>query len=121
MSNGLTNKAKLKEREVKAEELTKKRKAKIKELKKAKKAGWEEKVAKLEEMIAKSEFRTDLAKKNASFKESEANFTGSTSKAAYIHPKIIADWCDRIKLPIEKVYSKSQVAQFEELMGNDEE
>lgn len=115
------NKAKLKEREVKAEELTKKRKAKIKELKKAKKAGWEEKVAKLEEMIAKSEFRTDLAKKNASFKESEANFTGSTSKAAYIHPKIIADWCDRIKLPIEKVYSKSQVAQFEELMGNDEE
>ena len=114
-------KGKLKEREAKADELTKKRKAKIKELKKAKKAGWEEKVAKLEEMIAKSEFRVDIAKKNANFKESEANYTASTSKAAYIDSKIIATWCDQIGLPIEKVYSKTQLTQFEDRINSKEE
>lgn len=109
-------KGKLKEREVKASELTKKRKAKIKELKKSKKPGYEEKIAKLEEMIAKSEFRTDLAKKNANFKEQEANFTASTSKASYIDPAIISDWCNKVDLPLEKVYSKTQMDQFNGLI-----
>lgn len=114
-------KDKLKEREVKADELTAKRKAKIKQLKKEKKAGWQDKVAKLEEMIAKSEFRVDIAKKNANFKESEANYTASTSKAAYIDSKIIATWCDAIGLPLEKVYSKTQLTQFEDRINSKEE
>lgn len=113
-------KDKLKEREAKAKELTKKRQAKIKELKKAKKEGWQEKVAKLEEMIAKSAFRTDIAEKNANFKEAEANFTASTSKASYIDPAIISDWCKKIALPLDKVYSKTQLNQFNDLITKED-
>ena len=112
-ANFAETKENLKKREQKTKELIKKRKDRIKKLKAEKKDGWKDKVAKLEEMIAKSEMRNDLAGKNAAFKEKEANFTATTSKGAYIDPTIIADWCEKIKLPLEKVYSKTQMNQFE--------
>lgn len=106
------NKNKLKDREAKAKELEAKRKARIKELEK--KGGKEEAIAKIQDQIAKSKSRVKLAKMNESFKEENQNFVSTTSKSAYICPRIIKSFCDRVSLPIEKVYTKTQVDQFSE-------
>lgn len=107
------NASKDKEKEKKAKQLEKKRKDLIAKYKKEKKTGWEEKVAKTQAMIDKANQRKEIKGLKDEFKEANQNFTASTSKGAYIDPTIIADWCNKIKLPLEKVYSKGQMTQFE--------
>lgn len=103
--------AKLKDKEVKAKELETKRKARLKVLIEK---GKTEEAKKLRETMAKSKESLKMAKMNASFKEGNADFTGSTSKAAYIDPKIVSNWCEKVGLDISKVYTKTQLEQFSE-------
>ena len=105
----------LKEREAKVEETIAKREAKIKALKAAKKEGWKDKVKKLQEQNENTRQKYDIAKMNLSQKEKTQNFTASTSKGAYIDPAIVSNWCRKIDMPLEKIYSKTQMEQFEKL------
>lgn len=103
-------KNKLQERESKTLELIAVRKQKIKELKEKKAP--KEKIEKLKSMNEKAEERLQVAKLNLTQKESNAAFTGSTSKSAYIDPVIVKEWCEEYDMPIEKIYSKSQLKNF---------
>lgn len=105
----------LKEREAKVEETIAKREAKIKALKAAKKEGWKDKVKKLQEQNENTKQKYDIAKMNLSQKEKTQNFTASTSKGAYIDPAIVSKWCRKIDMPLERIYSKTQIEQFEKL------
>lgn len=106
----------LKEREAKVKELKEKRLERIETLKGKK--GTREKIAKLKEQIKKSDERITQAKRNLKFKKENGDITGATSKASYIDPSIVAEWCSKVNLPIEKVYSKSQMKQFSQFFEN---
>ena len=108
--------AALKERESKIKEAIAKKEEKIKL---AKKRGDKEKVKALKEQIDKSKAKLEQAKLSLSSKEKNQNFTSSTAKGAYIDPSILADWCNKVDLPIEKVYSKAQLEQFENFFKED--
>lgn len=108
--------AALKEREAKMKEAIAKKEEKIKL---AKKKGDKEKVKALKEQIDKSKAKLEQAKLSLSSKEKNQNFTSSTAKGAYIDPSILADWCNKVDLPIEKVYSKAQLEQFENFFKED--
>ena len=110
----------LKDREVKVAELIKTRGEKIKKLKAEKKTGWKEKVAKLQEQNVKTKQQFEIAKMNLSQKEKTQNFTASTSKGAYIDPSIVKNWATKYKMPIEKIYSSSQLKQFDWALGEQE-
>lgn len=100
----------LKEREKKAKELKEKRLAKIATLKE--KGNSSDKIKKLREQIKKSDERILQNKRNLKFKEENGNITAATSKSAYIDPTICKAFCDKYDLPLEKIYSKSQLKQF---------
>lgn len=106
------NQLKLKEREIKTKELIKKRQDKIKELQS--KNGSKDQIKKLKEMIEKSKMNLNNSKLKESFKEQNQNFTSSTSKGAYIDPTIVKEWSELVNLPLEKIYSKTQLEQFKD-------
>lgn len=106
------NQLKLKEREAKTKELIQKRQEKIKELQSKKDS--KEQIKKLKDMIEKSKMNLNNSKLKESFKEQNQNFTSSTSKGAYIDPTIVKDWAELINLPLEKIYSKTQLEQFKD-------
>lgn len=106
----------LKERETKIKELKEKRLAKITELKDKKDS--KDKIAKLKEQIKKADERLLQNKRNLKFKEENGNITAATSKSAYIDPTICKAFCDKYKLPIEKIYSKNQLKQFDQFFEN---
>ena len=102
-------------REEKTAETIKVREDKIKALKKAKKTGWQDKVAKLQKMNENAKQKLNIAELNLAQKEKTQNFTASTSKGAYIDPSIVSTWCRKIDMPLEKIYSKTQMEQFAKL------
>jgi len=109
----------IKARVIKVKEMNAKKQERIKALKAAKKDGWKEKVAKIQEQMLKADERLAQSKRNLKFKEENGNITASTSKAAYIDPSIVADFCTRVDLKLEKVYTKSQIEQFSQFFGED--
>lgn len=111
---------KLKERAAKNKETEAKRLERIKALKKAKKDGWQEKVAKLQQQIAKADERLEQGKRDLKFREENGNITGATSKAAYIDPGIVSEWCAKVDLSLEKIYTKAQIKQFEQFFEKEE-
>ena len=112
-------KAKLEDRAEKVKELNRKRKESIAKIKAAKKEGWKDRVAKLEEMIAKSNEKLQQSKLDLKFKVENGNITGSTSKAAYIDPSIVAEWCSSVNLSLDKIYTKGQIVQFSQFFGEE--
>ena len=106
-ANFKASEEKLDERKAKVVEQNKKREEKIKVLKAAKKDGYKDKIKALKEQIEKSKAKIDQAELNLESKERNQNFTSSTCKAAYIDPQIIIRFCEKIELPLEKVYSKA--------------
>lgn len=109
----------IKARAIKVKEMNAKKQERIKALKAAKKDGWKEKVAKIQEQMIKADERLAQSKRNLKFKEENGNITASTSKAAYIDPSIVADFCTRVDLKLEKVYTKSQIEQFSQFFGEE--
>lgn len=114
-------KEKLQDRANKNRELEERRLERIATLKKAKKDGWQDKVNKIQEQISKSKDRINQSKLDLQFKVENGNITASTSKSAYIDPGIVKDFCTKYKLSIEKVYTKSQIAQFSQFLGEGED
>lgn len=110
----------LKERAAKLKISNEKKQEKIKALRAAKKDGWKDKVKKLQEQMAKADERLTQSKRNLKFKEENGNITASTSKAAYIDPSIVADFCTKVDLKLEKVYTKKQIEQFSQFFGEEE-
>lgn len=106
----------LKEREAKVKELKEKRLQKIESLKA--KGNSKEKIAKLKEQIKKADERIAQSKRDLKFREENGDITASTSKGAYIDPSIVADFCTKIDLSLEKIYSKSQMQQFSQFFGS---
>ena len=100
-------------RKDKTAETIKVREEKIKALKKAKKEGWQEKVARLQQMNENAKQKLSIAEMNLTQKEKTQNFTASTSKGAYIDPSIVKNWATKYKMPIEKIYSGAQLKQFD--------
>ena len=106
----------LKEREAKVKELKEKRLQKIESLKA--KGNSKEKIAKIKEQIKKADERIAQSKRDLKFREENGDITASTSKGAYIDPSIVADFCTKIDLSLEKIYSKSQMQQFSQFFGS---
>lgn len=106
----------LKEREAKVKELKEKRLQKIESLKA--KSNSKEKIAKIKEQIKKADERIAQSKRDLKFREENGDITASTSKGAYIDPSIVADFCTKIDLSLEKIYSKSQMQQFSQFFGS---
>lgn len=106
-ANFKASEEKLDERKVKVAEQNKKREEKIKALKASKKEGYKDKIKALKEQIENSKAKINQAELNLESKERNQNFTSSTCKAAYIDPQIIIRFCEKIELPLEKVYSKA--------------
>lgn len=106
--------SKLDERKARVAEQIAKKEERIAALK-AKK-GDKEKIKALKEQIATAKTKLKEAEMNLEAKERNQNFTGSTAKASYIDPGIVADWCRKIEMPIEKAYTKAQLAQFENFL-----
>lgn len=100
----------LKAREEKIKELKEKRLEKIENLKGKKDA--KEKIAKIKEQIKRADERLVQSKRDLKFKEENGNITAATSKGAYIDPSIVSDFCVRVDLSLEKIYTKSQMEQF---------
>lgn len=44
--------------------------------------------------------------------EAEYNISTSTSKVNYLDPRITVAWCKKYDVPIEKIYSKTQLGKF---------
>lgn len=109
---------KLDGRKEKVAEQNKKREEKIKALRAAKKDGYKDKIKALKEQIEKSKAKIDQAELSLESKERNQNFTSSTCKAAYIDPSIVSDWCRKIDMPIEKVYTANQIKQFSQFLGD---
>lgn len=103
---------KIKEREEKFKEAKAKKLERIKALKAAKKDGWKDKVNKLQEQLEKSNERIVQSKRDLKFKEENGDITASTSKAAYIDPGIVCEWCRKVNLSLDKIYTKGQMEQF---------
>ena len=106
-ANFKASEEKLDERKAKVAEQNKKREEKIKALKASKKEGYKDKIKALKEQIENSKAKINQAELNLESKERNQNFTSSTCKAAYIDPQIIIRFCEKIELPLEKVYSKA--------------
>lgn len=106
----------LKERELKVKELKKKRLAKLQTLKD--KGASREKINLLKEQIKKADEKLAQSKRDLKFKEENGDISSSTSKSAYIDPSIVADFCTKVDLKLEKVYSKSQIQQFSQFFEN---
>lgn len=97
---------KLKERELKVEEQIAKKEERIKTLKD------KNKIKELKEAIKISKEKIKQAELKLESKERNQNFTASTALNAYIDSSIIFDWCEKFDMPIEKIYSKSQLEKF---------
>ena len=102
--------AKLDERKAKVREQIAKKTAKIEELKKK---GDKEKIKALKEQIKTAKAKLETAEMSLEAKSRNANFVSTTAKNSYIDPSIIAQFCEKIELPIEKVYSKAQLKNFD--------
>lgn len=116
-ANFKASEEKLDERKAKVAEQNKKREEKIKALKASKKEGYKDKIKALKEQIENSKAKIDQAGLNLESKERNQNFTSGTCKSAYIDPSIVSDWCRKIDMPIEKVYTASQIKQFSQFLG----
>ncbi len=101
---------KLDERKAKVREQIAKKTAKIEELKKK---GDKEKIKTLKEQIKTAKAKLETAEMSLEAKSRNANFVSTTAKNSYIDPEIIIRFCEKIKLPIEKVYSKAQLKNFD--------
>lgn len=117
-ANFKASEEKLDERKAKVAEQNKKREEKIKALKASKKEGYKDKIKALKEQIENSKAKIDQAELNLESKERNQNFTSGTCKSAYIDPSIVSDWCRKIDMPIEKVYTASQIKQFSQFLGD---
>lgn len=105
---------KLDERKAKVAEQIAKKEARVAKLKEKK--GNRDKIKLLKEQIANAKTKLKEAEMNLEAKERNANFTGSTAKNSYIDPSIVADWCRKVDMPIEKAYTKAQLVQFENFL-----
>lgn len=97
---------KLKERELKVKEQIAKKEEKIKTLKD------KNKIKELKESIKISKEKIKQAELKLESKERNQNFTASTALSAYIDSSIVFDWCEKFDVPVEKIYSKSQLEKF---------
>ena len=108
------DKEKIKELEKKKEEL----KAQYSRcMNKSKKIELKEKISKLGERIEKIKTSDKNNREKFEFKKENKNLAAGTSKTSYIDPDIAKEWCDKYKLPIEKVYTKSQLKNFSQFFG----
>lgn len=104
------NELKLKERKDKVKEQIKKKEQRIEELKKK---GDKERVKALKEQIENAKSKIKQAEMSLESKERNQNFANSTCKASYIDPSIVVEYCKKIDMPIEKVYTKAQLKSFD--------
>lgn len=102
----IENENKLKERKQKVKEQIAKKEAKIKTLKDR------NKIKALKESILSSKEKIKQAELKLDSKERNQNFTASTALNAYIDSSIVFDWCNKFDMPVEKIYSKSQLEKF---------
>lgn len=100
---------KLKERENKLKEQIAKKETRIEVLKKK---GDKAKVRELKEQIQNAKEKLKQAKMNLSSKERNQNFTATTAINSYVDPALVKEYCERVDLPLEKVYSKVQIEKF---------
>lgn len=107
---------KLKERKDKVKEQIKNKETQIELLKNSTSkvivATRKERIKSLKESIEKLKTNLKTSELKLDSKERNQNFTSSTAKSAYIDPEIIKEWCNRFELPLEKVYTKTQMKQF---------
>lgn len=76
------------------------------------KAVYQERLDKAKLQLKKREDSIQNAASRLILKEKSKNITLGTSLNSYISPVIVADWCEEIRLPIEKVYNKTQMKKF---------
>jgi DNA topoisomerase-1 len=80
-------------------------KKKISDLKAKKKASKTEK--------QKATVQKSIDKEKMKLEEAEQNISIGTSKLNYMDPRITVSWCKKAGMPIEKIYSKVQLAKFD--------
>lgn len=107
---------KLNDRKNKVKEQIKEKEEKIESLKKSTSkvivTTRKERIKSLKESIEKLKNNLKTSELKLDSKERNQNFTGSTAKNAYIDPQILKNFCNEYNLPLEKVYTKTQIKQF---------
>lgn len=76
------------------------------------KAVYQEKLDKAELQLRKRSDGIQNAAGRLILREKSKNIALGTSLNSYISPVVVADWCEEIGLPIEKVYNKTQIKKF---------
>lgn len=71
-----------------------------------------DKIKSLKKAIKNSKEKIKEEKLKLEAKERDQNFTASTALNSYIDSSIVFEWCDKMNLSIEKVYSKTMLKKF---------
>lgn len=71
------------------------------------------KKAKAKENKEKQKAKLKELKEKKDYAKRSKNFALGTSKGSYCDPRVIISWCKSVGLPIQKIYSKNQINQFE--------
>ena len=84
-----------------------------KETKKQMKELMTNKIVKLEVQIEKAKNRIVESQLKLELKKETKDVALGTSKTSYSSPRIVVSWCKDVKVPIEKIYSKTLLSKFE--------
>jgi len=97
----------------------------IQNLKKTNKSGLKERVEKrLEKRLENARVAMEKAESDAALKEEMKEIALGTSKLNYLDPRITVQWCKTHKVPLEKLFNKTERLKFRwaiDMLGDSEE
>ena len=71
-----------------------------------------ERKAKMKASLSKAQKSLSDNKNKLAFQKENRNLAAGTSKTAYIDPEFVKEWCAEVGLALDKVYNKTQIANF---------